>query len=67
MTVTAGSTGDGPADQAECDRWAEGINVVIGTLEEAIDKNDQELIDDAVNAIERGENGAMGRGCFIVY
>jgi hypothetical protein len=67
--VTAGSTGDGPANQKECDRWAGFIQTLMEYQQEA--SNNPNASDQAVLGwaaeVERAENDAMDRGCFIVY
>jgi len=67
LTVSAGATGDGPADQAACDRFADWINQNIGILEGHLGSNNQPGITDAAEAIEAIEDAAMDSGCFIIY
>lgn len=64
--LTAGSTGDGPADDDECERWAGAINDTMTELREdyATDQGDVKEDVDNVNYLTEG---AMDRGCFIVY
>jgi hypothetical protein len=64
--VTAGSTGDGPADDDECDRWAGAINEGMSELREDNATNSGDVREDIDN-INHLTDGAMDRGCFIVY
>ncbi len=64
--LDAGATGDGPADQAECDRHAAAINEAIGELAEdnATSSGDVQADLDNIHALE---DGATDRGCFLIY
>ena len=64
--LDAGATGDGPADQAECDRHAAAINEALAELREdnATGGGDVRADLDNVHALE---DGAMDRGCFLIY
>jgi hypothetical protein len=62
--VQAGATGDGPADQEECDKRADSINSALDNLKGAPSdyyKNQWSSI--LISRI----NDAEDRGCFIVY
>lgn len=64
--VEAGSTGDGPADDGECDRWAGAINDARAELREDNATNSGDVNEDIEN-VNNLTDGAMDRGCFIVY
>jgi hypothetical protein len=64
--VTAGSTGDGAADDDECDSWAGAINETMSELREDSATDSGDVHEDIEN-IEHLTDGAMDRGCFIVY
>ena len=64
--VTAGSTGDGPADDDECDRWAGAINDSMAELREDSATGSGDVKEDIDN-INNLSDGAMDRGCFIAY
>jgi len=62
--LSAGATGDGPATQADCDRYADAINSWGHATDTATN------YDDMINAINNTvalENKAMDDGCFLVY
>jgi hypothetical protein len=63
--LDAGATGDGPADQDECDRHAAAINEAIGELREAY-ATDSDTSAELLN-VQALEDGAMDRGCFLIY
>jgi hypothetical protein len=63
----AGATGDGPADQAECDKWASAINTGVNQLNTAIDDGDGDRAIAWADEIEHLEQKAMDRGCFVVH
>jgi hypothetical protein len=65
--VTAGSTGDGPADQGECDRWAININHYLNLAEASAQSGTSDAQTDAYAQQSAAyEDQAMDRGCFIV-
>jgi hypothetical protein len=64
--VEAGSTGDGPADDDECDRWAGAINDARAELREDDATSSGDVNEDIEN-VNNLTDGAMDRGCFIVY
>lgn len=64
VALTAGSTGQGPATQADCDRYADAINSWGHATDTATN------YDDMINAINNTvalEDKAMDDGCFLVY
>ncbi len=65
--VEAGATGDGPADQDECDKWASAINTGIDQLKTAFNDGDGARAEEWASELEHLEEKAMARGCFIVY
>jgi hypothetical protein len=66
-TVKGGATGDGPADQAECDKVAAGMNSWIeGGIDDykAGDVAQAQKDFDNANALE---NDGLDEGCFFQY
>jgi hypothetical protein len=71
MEVTAGATGDGPADQKECNERADWINELLDVVQNPPFQIDgskggpqqMELRQMLDRAIDRAED----RGCFVVY
>jgi hypothetical protein len=64
--LDAGATGDGPADQDECDRHAAAINDAMAELREDYATDSGDLDEDLLN-VQALEEGAMDRGCFLIY
>jgi hypothetical protein len=64
--LDAGATGDGPADQAECDRHAAAINEALGELAEDNATGAGDVNEDIAN-VHALEDGAMDRGCFLIF
>lgn len=68
--VEGGATGDGPADDAECEKLAGDINayvdvaVVLGSYEGGIDLDH---IDMYLDAADRVEQKGLSRGCFFMH
>ena len=72
VAVKAGATGDGPADQDECDDRAQIIDEAIFTLGQAHSEHipgspDYTKVEAALATVERTINVALDRGCFVVY
>lgn len=65
--VTAGSTGDGPANQKECNKRAANINrqLTIAMKQYQSGNSDGGAI--YADAARKEIDDAMDRGCFIVY
>jgi hypothetical protein len=66
-SVTAGSTGNGPADDAECDKWASNINDLRGVSQAAALRGDKTNADFYAELAWDYDDQAQDRGCFIVY
>jgi hypothetical protein len=64
--VTAAPTGDGPADKAECDRWAGLIDIYNGFAVDGANHNST-AADGYLKLQQEAEDAAMDRGCFISY
>jgi hypothetical protein len=62
--VSAGSTGQGPAGDAECEGYASQINALDDL---AVTAGDEAASDSAIVASNAVEDMAQDRGCFIVY
>jgi len=62
--LSAGATGDGPATQADCDRYADAINSWGQAADTAASHDD---MINAVNNASALEDKAMDAGCFLVY
>ena len=68
--VEGGATGDGPADDAECERLASDINdyvdaaVVLGSFEGGISFDG---IDMMLDSADRVEQKGLSRGCFFMH
>ena len=65
--VSAGSTGQGPATEEECNDLADSINYWDGVL---VDRARGGDVDGAIFALEQSqgiENHALDRGCFVVH
>ncbi len=60
--ISAGATGDGPADQEECDRHAGLINTLIQEAQSQDNENDTNFW---LNEASEAANQAMDRGCFL--
>ena len=72
VAVKAGATGDGPADQDECDDRAQIIDEAIFALGQAHSEHipgstDYTKVEAALATVERTINVALDRGCFVVY
>jgi hypothetical protein len=72
VAVKAGATGDGPADQDECDDRAQIIDEAIAVLGRARSEHvegspDWTKVEAAMATVERTINVALDRGCFVVY
>lgn len=64
MEVKGGATGDGPADQAECDRWAELVNDLDSAGWELLD---HDMAGGLWTVANVAIDAAQDRGCFIIY
>lgn len=62
--VSAGSTGQGPAGDAECEGYASQINALDDL---AVTAGSEAASDSAIVASNAVEDMAQDRGCFIVY
>ena len=72
VAVKAGATGDGPADQDECDDRAQIIDEAIFALGQVQSEHipgspDYTKVEAALATVERTINVALDRGCFVVY
>jgi len=72
VAVKAGATGDGPADQDECDDRAQIIDEAIFALGQAHSEHipgspDYTKVEAALATVERTINVAFDRGCFVFY
>ncbi len=65
--VTAGSTGDGPANQKECDARAAAINAGIRNGRAELAKGNYVEAGIFADGVREDIDQAMDRGCFIVY
>ena len=66
VKVTAAPTGDGPANAAECDRWAGLINELNQMAVDGANRNSSDA-DSYLKQANEAEDQAMDRGCFISY
>ena len=65
--MEGGATGDGPADDDECERYASAINEAIGELQEDLDNvADLPTIAADQDQIDTLKNDGMDRGCFFI-
>lgn len=64
--LEGGSTGDGPAADAECERWAGAISDAMAELREDAATNSGDTSAD-IDQINELTDGGMDRGCFFVY
>jgi len=62
--VDAGATGDGPADQEECDSWANGMNALLDQFSKSKNVAERVML---LEAVSLNADGAEDRGCFVVY
>lgn len=67
VAVTAGATGDGPANQRECDSWAGVINSSLENAENALIDGNEVEADIYLESVEANTDAAMSRGCFLLY
>ena len=67
LVVTAGATGDGPADQEDCDYYADNMNTAIDSLKKAFADGNSVAAERAQDYLEEAEDVAMDEGCFVVY
>jgi len=72
VAVQAGATGDGPADQDECNDRAQIIDEAIFMLGEAQSQHvpgstDYTKVEAALATVEHTIDRALDRGCFVVY
>jgi hypothetical protein len=65
--VTGQSTGDGPADDKECQAWADFINTVMDIAADDLREGNTVGAANMVNEAERAESDALGRGCLIAH
>lgn len=65
--VSGQSTGDGPADDKECQAWADFINTVMDIAVDDLREGNTVGAANMVNEAERAESDALGRGCLIVH
>ena len=65
--ATGESTGDGPADDKECEAWAGFINTVMEIAADDLKEGNTVGAANMVNEAERAESDALGRGCLIAY
>jgi hypothetical protein len=66
-SVTAHSTGDGPADDKECQAWADLMNSLIGLAHHELDEGSTELAATYAAEADKAESDALGRGCFVIH
>ncbi len=65
--LEAGSTGQGPADDKECERRAAAINSWSDQANADVINGDAEGAERSAGYVEALEDQALERGCFIVY
>jgi hypothetical protein len=65
--VTAGSTGDGPADQKECNKRAANINRQLTFAMKHYKNGNSDTGAVFADSARKEIDDAMDRGCFIVY
>lgn len=67
VALEAGSTGQGPADDKECERRAVAINSWSDQANADVINGDAEAAEESAQNVEALEDQALDRGCFIVY
>jgi len=67
MEAEAGSTGQGPANQDECDAHAAKITRLGGELKATMLAGDGDASLAKSDELEAATDFAMDRGCFVVY
>jgi hypothetical protein len=65
--VTAHSTGDGPADDKECQAWGDLMNDLIDLARHELDEGRTELAAIYAAEADKVESDALGRGCFVIH
>ena len=65
--VTAHSTGDGPADDKECQGWGDLMNSLIGMAHHELDEGRTEGAASFAAEADKAESDALDRGCFVIH
>ncbi len=65
--VTAHSTGDGPADDKECQAWGDLMNTLIGMARNELDEGKTDLAAAYAAEADKAESDALDRGCFVIH
>ena len=65
--TTAGSTGDGPASDSDCERYGRQLNALQDIAAAQMISNDAQGAADAGEAAEQFTDDIMSQGCFVVY
>ena len=65
--VTAHSTGDGPADDKECQAWGDLMNSLIDLAHHELDEGSTDLAATYAAEADKAESDALGRGCFVIH
>jgi hypothetical protein len=67
VALEAGSTGQGPADDKECEKRAVAINSWSDQANADVINGDAEGAEESARNVEALEDQALDRGCFILY
>ena len=65
--VTGGATGDGPADDAECDAAAAAIELFQDMAADAYRNDERGKVSELMAAAAATEDRATDRGCFFIW
>ena len=67
LPVGAGATGDGPANNADCQGFADTINGILDTAQKVLTNiGNTPLYDEGIDLARSIENDAENAGCFII-